>query len=146
MNIQKAVFIGSAVLLVGVLGLVRLPAYKAKNTHLKVKDLKVNSEVAHNQTEWDNALAGKSDLNKSSTLVLQYDNESSQCVTVKNLHFPIDLIWVNSSKKVITIQQNILVKNYNQLFCPTSLQKYVVALPAGSIEKNQIRPGSDFQI
>ncbi len=61
---------------------------------------------------------------------------------MKNMLFPIDIVWINSTKKVVSISKNIQVSSYPNTFSPKVSVKYVLELNAGMSKKFGIVTGT----
>ncbi len=65
---------------------------------------------------------------------------------MKGMKFPIDIVWVDESKKVIGIHKNISPDTYNEftpeLFYPPNDVKYVLELNSGASDEFKIATGT----
>jgi uncharacterized membrane protein (UPF0127 family) len=60
---------------------------------------------------------------------------------MKGMKFNLDIIWLNSEKKVIKIEQNLSPSTYPNNYCPSSFARYVLEMNSGFIKTNKIRLG-----
>lgn len=69
---------------------------------------------------------------------------------MKDMRFSLDMIWLDSDNRVVTIHENIspdtYYKNPSELFLPTSPASAVIEVPSGFVEKNNLSVGDRLQI
>jgi uncharacterized protein len=61
---------------------------------------------------------------------------------MKDMSFPLDIIWVNTQKKVVGIHRNIAPATFPDLFYPASKIKYVLEINAGMSDAWGIATGT----
>ena len=60
---------------------------------------------------------------------------------MKDMNFPIDIIWFDEDYHAVSLEENISSGTYPQVFTPQVLAKYVLEVPAHFITKNKIKIG-----
>jgi len=61
---------------------------------------------------------------------------------MKNVEFPLDIIWINQDKVIIDIKANVSTcRDSCPTLVPQEKAKYVLEVNAGFIEKNQVKIG-----
>lgn len=92
---------------------------------------------------------GLSDVNKLSPnggLLMAFDTDDTHGIWMKDMHMPLDIVWLDSNKKVVYIVKNappeVPVKTVYQ---PKSPARYVIELSAGSVDKAGIKVGDTAQ-
>jgi uncharacterized membrane protein (UPF0127 family) len=60
---------------------------------------------------------------------------------MKDMHFSIDIIWINKNKQVVYIKHNVSPSTYPDSFCPTQPVAYVIELNAGMTDNTGMRVG-----
>jgi len=61
---------------------------------------------------------------------------------MKNMFFPIDIIWIDSTRTVVGITKKISPSTFPETFYPPSPVKYVLEVNAGQAEANNIVEGT----
>jgi uncharacterized membrane protein (UPF0127 family) len=104
--------------------------------------------VASTQTAREQGLSGKSELDADHALLMVFPSEDQWGIWMKNMNFPIDIVWMNKGKKVVYIQKNAPFDNQTTIYKPEKSALYVVELPAGTTSKKSIMVGETaiFQI
>jgi len=64
-----------------------------------------------------------------------------QCFWMRDMDFPLDIIWVGTYKQVVHIEQNVSPNTYPQSFCPSDPAQYVIELNAGAVKSAGIHDG-----
>ncbi len=61
---------------------------------------------------------------------------------MKDMHFPLDMIWIREDKQVIAVDSDVLPDSFPKVFVPPSPIVYVLEVNAGFAEKNDIKVGT----
>ena len=87
-------------------------------------------------------LSGVEKLKLDGGLLMAFDSVDTHGIWMKDMKFPLDLIWLSSDKKVVYIVKNAPPENpASTVFSAKEPAKYVLELPAGSVDKAGIRTG-----
>lgn len=105
-------------------------------------------ETARTTDDKQRGLGGRSALGKTSGMLFVFDDPSSACMWMKDMRFAIDVLWLDSSRRVITAARNLQPDTYPQTYCAPRPATYVVELPAGALAAAHTKDGSsvDLQI
>ena len=61
---------------------------------------------------------------------------------MKDMHYSLDILWLNANKTVIYIAANVAPITYPKVFAPTAPASDVIELPAGYAQKHAITVSS----
>lgn len=152
-NHQK---IGGAVITFGVLALifftfmtVILSKVVRPTTELNLGNGVFKASIALNEAERMKGLSGVTKMSSDEALIMAYKYESRWKIWMKDIKIPLDIIWLDQTKKVIYIVKNAVPEDSTtKTFEPKGLAAYVVELPAGSVKANSIDIGqvADFKL
>ena len=98
-------------------------------------------ETARTQAEQEKGLSDRTSLPKNRAMVFAFDQPAIQCFWMKDMNFPIDMIWLDANKTIIHIEQNVQPNTYPHAFCPHSPAKYVVEVNANTSAEAGIKVG-----
>ncbi len=80
-------------------------------------------------------LGGRPCLGANDAMLFSFENSGYFPFWMKDMKFPIDIIWLNSDRQVVTVQPNIQPSTYPQTFTNTQPAQYVLEMRANrSIE------------
>lgn len=86
-------------------------------------------------------------LPESQGMLFIFEEEALHAFWMKNMKFPIDIIWINREKKIADIQRSVqpCTEKCDNLI-PQAPSQYAFEVPAGFVEKQQIKIGqqADF--
>lgn len=84
-------------------------------------------------------LSGRKSIADNYGMLFVFDTESiDRCFWMKDMKFPIDMIWLNSKKEVITVTNNVSPQTYPESFCPDSPAKYGLEIKANTSDELDI--------
>lgn len=98
-------------------------------------------ETARTQAEQEKGLSDRTSLPKNHAMVFAFDRPAIQCFWMKDMNFPIDMIWLDTNKTIVHIEQNIQPNTYPHAFCPHSPAKYVIEVNANISAEAGIKVG-----
>ena len=101
-------------------------------------------EVADTESLRERGLSGRSDLRSGNGMLFVFDTDGLWNIWMKDMRFPIDIVWADVSGMVITIASNVAPDTYPKSFFPSAPARYVVELPAGFAAANGIVEGGQI--
>lgn len=97
-------------------------------TTVSVRDATFLADVAVTGKEKELGLGNRKDLPKDHGMLFVYDHKEKYPFWMKNMHFPIDIIWIDD-RTIVDITKNVPVSN-NPI---DSLPIYYPAVPVDKI-------------
>lgn len=88
--------------------------------------------VASSTEQLNHGLSGRPSLADDRGLLFMFKTPSKPGFWMKDMSFPIDIIWIASNKKVIGIERNVTIESYPNLYFPPTNIKYVLEINAGN--------------
>lgn len=100
--------------------------------------------IADNDRDRKKGLSGTNDLPKNEALVFIFDHDGRHGIWMKDMNYAIDIVWLDSERRVVHIKTNALPESYpNESFYPKSDARYVVEFRSGIVEDKGIRIGQE---
>lgn len=87
-------------------------------------------------------LSGRERLARGEGMLFIFPEEGIYGFWMKDMLFPIDIVWISADKKVISIDKNVSPETYPEVFEPPFPIRYVLELPAGEAEEYTVHPSS----
>lgn len=110
------------------------------HTTLRIGDGVFTTQLAKTFEQRRQGLSGTSELRPNQGLILVYETDGQWPIWMKDMHYPLDIIWLDKDKKVVYIVTNAPPDSYpDKTFVPNKDARYVVELPAGTVEKKAIK-------
>lgn len=148
-NLSTTLIISGVILAIWTMFLlVFLPMLTRPETDLWLGDGMFRIDVASTQTTRERGLSGKSELVAGRALLMVFPSEDRWGIWMKDMNFPIDIVWLNKEKVVVYIVKNAPFDNQTTIYKPEKPALYVVELPAGTAKGESILVGetAQFQI
>ena len=137
------VIIACVLLGIGVAALYILWPQIQSHTTLHLGDGVFTTRVAKTPDERDKGLGGVHNFRSDQALLLVFDSDDKWSISMKDMNFPIDIVWLNSDKQVVYIVKNAPPDSYPyEQFTSKQDARYVVELPAGTVAKKSIAIGA----
>ncbi len=101
-------------------------------------------EVADTEVLREQGLSGRSDLPSGKGMLFVFDTDGVWGIWMKDMQFPIDIVWADVDGKVVTVALNIAPETYPEVFLPSAPARYIIELPAGFAAAHGIVEGSQI--
>lgn len=115
-----------------------------QDTTIKLTTGQLTTEVVKEQTERMMGLSGRRCINGETAMLFVFDEADRHGIWMKDMNFPIDIIWLNEEKKIVHIEKNVLPGSYPKIFYPSSPALYVVEVQSGLTDSKSITVGQQL--
>jgi uncharacterized membrane protein (UPF0127 family) len=79
-------------------------------------------------------------------MLFVFEEEKIHTFWMKNMRFPLDIIWIDSDKKIVEIYKDAQpCKETCDSIIPKSRAKFVLEVNAGFVEKYKIKAGDKLE-
>jgi uncharacterized membrane protein (UPF0127 family) len=138
-------------LVVLVLGLVYKPNYSTCQSKLrsdkkiKIGSTKLTIQEANTEQAREKGLGGQSCIPANQAMLFTYSRPGYYQFWMKGMKFPIDIIWINSDKKVIQVSSNISPNTFPETFASDQPAQYILETKANQAGKLHITRGTSLE-
>lgn len=106
----------------------------------------VRAELADSALKRRQGLMFRKGLDKDAGMLFLFDQEARHSFWMKNMNFPLDIIWVSRDKKVVDVKTDVApCDGACEGLIPQEAAQYVLEVNAGFVRKNQIKIGGDVK-
>ncbi len=108
------------------------------------QNLKV--DLALTEAEQEQGLSGRQSLNENEGMLFVFDTPGKYAFWMKDMNFPLDIIWIGENMQVVYIKKNALPELYPETYGPglnDGDAKYVLEVTAGFSDKNNLKVGDN---
>ena len=116
-----------------------------RQVNVIVNDAMLVADIPANDEQMTRGLSVKDSLDENEAMLFVFDEEAEHTFHMKNMKFPIDIIWIDADKTVVHIEHNLQPCS-SWLFCPTYKPNvdslYVLETIAGFAERHDIVKGT----
>lgn len=106
----------------------------------------LTAEVADTKSTREQGLSGRVSLKDNEGMLFVFDTPGRYGFWMKDMLFPLDLIWINQNGIVVEIERNATVDSYPKTYINASPANYVLEVNAGVAEQQGIFIGSKVKI
>ncbi len=103
--------------------------------------VRVKTELALTQAEHSMGLSGRESLAEGDGMFFVFDKPGNYSFWMKDMNFPIDIIWLDQDLKIVHIKHNASPIYYPELYEPGVPALYVLEVVSGFAEKNNLKVG-----
>ncbi len=137
-------WVGWAIVALVVIAGAHLLSWKLSYDHsmLKLGGATYHMTVRQTEAEREKGLSGSESLPAGQAMVFVFPRDSKWGIWMKDMNYPIDIIWLDSDRTVVHTVKNAQPSSYpDTIFTPDIDSRYVIELPSGTIERTGITKG-----
>ncbi|MES2630536.1 MAG: DUF192 domain-containing protein [Patescibacteria group bacterium] len=99
--------------------------------------------LADTETELIQGLSGTESLEIDGGLLMDFGFDYTHGIWMKDMKYPLDLVWLDKSKTIVYVVRDAPPEDpVETVYSPGDNARYVIELPAGSIQKSDIKIGN----
>jgi uncharacterized membrane protein (UPF0127 family) len=130
-------------LLIVVLGVALVQRFTQPQATLRLGDGIFTAHVATTESARQKGLGDTELLADNEAMILAFERDARWSIWMKDVEYPIDVVWLDARHKVVHIVKNMPPSSYpDTSFMPDKPARYVVEFAAGTVEKKAIRIGA----
>jgi uncharacterized membrane protein (UPF0127 family) len=115
---------------------------------LRIGGTQFFASVARTPNERAQGLSGTSFIPSNFAKLFVFDEEGYWGIWMKDMNYPIDIIWLDSNKIVVYSETAVSPESYPEVFIPSTPAQYVIELRAGTVKDLNITYGQiiEFEV
>lgn len=127
--------------------------------YISIGDSKVLSYIADDKEKAERGLGGIYRLDEGQGMLFSFENildktkylngqdykKEKSGIWMKDMKFPIDIVWINHSLEIVGIKENASPYSYPEIFYSKGDFLYVLELSSGFLAKNSIKVGQKIK-
>ncbi len=118
---------------------------KVNISQVEIAGKNIKVELANTDTTRELGLSGHKPLADDEGMLFIFDKPGIYPFWMKDMLFPIDIVWISSSFKVIYVGKNLQPSSYPQTFGPNENSMYVLEVNSNFSEKNNLKIGDEVK-
>jgi hypothetical protein len=107
----------------------------SKSTTIQIGSQVVQAKIVNSEPERSKGLSGTKTLKEGHGMLFVFDYSANWAIWMKDMHYSIDIIWLDETAKVVDIARNISPDTYPESFSPRQPARYVLEVPAGFADR-----------
>jgi uncharacterized membrane protein (UPF0127 family) len=120
-------------------GSVPLGIFDGGQPAIDIGDVSLRIEVANTEEERITGLSGRTVLSrKADGLLFVFEKSNYYGIWMKDMKFPIDIIWIDETYEVVDIDENVLPESFPTVYKPTKPVLYVLETNAHYVKSQGI--------
>lgn len=120
--------------------------FKAGFSRVSINGVLIKTEVVSNDNDLAKGLSDRKAINENESMLFVFQKPMKWGIWMKDMNFPIDVIWLDQNGKVVDFVLNMDPKTYPKTFYPTRDSLFVLETAPGFIEKAKIKIGDSVTL
>jgi len=119
---------------------------RPKTIRIVISGVTLNVELAETAADQQRGLSGRDSMAADHGMLFIFDQESYWSFWMKGMRFPLDIIWFDSNKRAVFIEQDLQPCASEQcpIFTPPVKAMYTLEANAGFVRAHEISLGDTF--
>ncbi len=113
---------------------------------VQIGNVVIQAEVADNSIERVRGLLGREELPENTGMLFIFDKPGFHGIWMKDMLFPIDIVWISEDFIVVHIEEDISPETYPEVFEPGEEARYILETNAGFAAENNVLLGETISI
>ena len=106
----------------------------------------LEAELADTRASRELGLSGRTSMGDDEGLLFAFDKPGRYGFWMKDMQFPLDIIWINENGIVVSIERGLTPESYPKTFMNQSEASYVLEINAGLAERFGLYLGSKVKM
>lgn len=111
-------------------------------TTVEIASTTVKAEISDTEAAREQGLSGARLLGAGEAMLFIFQMPGRYGFWMKDMNFPLDIIGLDTGKRVVWEERSLAPDTYPQVFSPQTSILYVLELPAGFIDAHHVDMGS----
>lgn len=112
---------------------------------LRIKEVDFMASVARTEDEKRQGLSGTSELPARIVKLFDFEGEGQWGIWMKDMNYAIDIVWLDSEKTVVHLEEDISPDTYPDVFKSSVPARYVIELSANTISNIELVLGDKVE-
>ncbi len=115
-------------------------------TRIMIRGVVLNVEIAKTPSDQARGLSGRDSMRPESGMLFVFQAESTWGFWMKDMKFSLDIIWFNSNRQAVFVEENLqpCSPNYCPVYTPPINALYVLEVDAGFVRAHGVSLGDTF--
>lgn len=122
------------------------PIIAENKTVLKGEAASFEVEIADTEEERVRGLSGREGLRDGEGLLLIFDAPGNHGIWMKDMKFPIDIIWLDKELTIVSVEKDVSPQTYPKVFYPGEPASAVLEIKAGSFNSSGLKVGQRLEL
>lgn len=109
---------------------------------IRLDGIPLKVAIADTSEERSRGLSGITSLTDSEGMLFIFEEEGIYSFWMKDMVMPIDILWISSDNRVVSIEKSASPDSFPAAFTPTTPAQYVLEVRAGFSDAHGIDVGS----
>lgn len=101
----------------------------------------LNVDISDTECKEILGLSGRKSLENNEGMFFIFSNLGNYGFWMRDMNFPIDIIWLNNDFVITGIEKNLNPNTYPKIYGQKYFAKYVLEVPSGYSDKNNLKVG-----
>ncbi|OHA85158.1 MAG: hypothetical protein A2408_03460 [Candidatus Yonathbacteria bacterium RIFOXYC1_FULL_52_10] len=108
-----------------------------------IRGVPIEIEIVDTLSTREQGLSGRTTLGEREGMLFVFETAEVYRFWMKDMMFPLDIIWIGEDWRVVDITHNALPTSYPATFAPQTPARYVLEVPAGTAKRESFAIGDE---
>ena len=145
-RIQHHAYIAITIIALGAFfGVLLLRSRSSVEPRIVAGDVVIPVSIADTDSERAQGLSGTASLAPGTGKLFIFPQVGNYGFWMKDMRYPIDIVWIDSSWQVVSVDEQVSPESYPSVYYPPSAVQYVLEVNAGEATGDNLLTGAKLQ-
>lgn len=122
------------------------PSWFKQDATLQAGSLNIPITIANTDQTRQQGLSDTLSLPVDDGMLFIFDTPNTYGFWMKDMHYPLDMVWMDSAMKIVTITPHVTVDSYPKIFYPSQSVQYVLEVNDGFSTQHDLKVGQQLHL
>jgi uncharacterized membrane protein (UPF0127 family) len=117
------------------------PPGRSDIVRLQVRDKIFELEAVSTEERRQQGLSGREKLGENEGMLFVFETAAEYCFWMKDMRFEIDMVWLDTDKRIVHVKEKVAPATYPENFCPPEPARYVLEVAPGTARQVGLHEG-----
>ncbi len=109
---------------------------------LNINNKEINLITVRNSESRERGLSNTKSLPDNTAMLFVFDEPDKYGIWMKDMKFPIDIMWMDDSHRIVYQKENVSPNTFPEIFSPNEKILYILEANAGFMKRNNLSVGN----
>jgi len=117
-----------------------------ETSQIQIGTQDITVEIAETQPAKETGLSGIRSLEQNTGMLFVYEAADFHTIWMPDMRFSIDVLWIDADGYIVDAVRHMSPDSYPEVFSPSTPAKYILEVPAGFLEENNVNIGDIVEL
>lgn len=108
---------------------------------ISINSMEFIVDISNDECKRSLGLSGRTSISDDGGMIFIFEDDASHGFWMKDMNFPLDILWLNKDGEIIWIENNIQPVTYPEIYGENVISRSVVEIKSGLVGEGNVKIG-----